>query len=198
MNNYEEIIKNNLQRLYSNLPADLADRLPARQTENDFQFPAFGESCRLTPQNIKIENKVQTGPVGIILSLYALQVGATACQLTPFKAFRELPDSLPYVSAFASNTESVLVDRIDTIEREAGRIIEQFNGSREVRADTGDFSLILYPLPKIALHYIFYRADDEFPAAVTCLFSNNAPEFLTTDVLADTGEYTSKKILDIL
>jgi len=40
--------------------------------------------------------------------------------------------------------------------------------------------------------------DDEFPASVTCLFSQNAADFLSTDALADTGEYTSKKIFDIL
>ena len=198
MSHYQEIITNNLQRLYSNLPADLADRLPARQIDNEFQFQAFGGSCHITPQSIKIGDQALTGPAGIIISLYALQVSAAACQLTPFKAFRELPDSMPYVGAFASNTESILVEHINTIEREAGRIIDQFSGSLEGQADTGDFSFILYPLPKIALHYIFYRADDDFPAAVTCLFSCNAPEFLTTDALADTGEYTSKKILDLL
>ena len=64
--------------------------------------------------------------------------------------------------------------------------------------DAGDFSLIVYPLPKIALNYIFYRADDDFPATVTCLFSHNAAAFLPTDALADTGEYTSKKILEII
>jgi hypothetical protein len=53
-------------------------------------------------------------------------------------------------------------------------------------------------LPKIALNFIFYRADDEFPASVTCLFSHNAASFLPTDALADTAEYTSKKMLDIL
>jgi hypothetical protein len=198
MSNYEEIIQNNLQQLYSNLSADLADRIPASQNDNEFRLRAFGAPCRITPQHIKIGDQTQTGPPGIIVSLYALQVTAAACQLRPFKAFRELPDSMPYVAAFASNTESVLADHIDTVEREAGRIIEQFNGSHQAQADTGDFSFILYPLPKIALNYIFYRADDEFPAAVTCLFSSNAPEFLTTDALADTGEYTSKKILDIL
>ena len=198
MSNYAEIIKINLQRLYSNLPADLADRLPASQVDNTFQFSAFGETCRITPQNIQIGERVQRGPQGIIISLYALQVATAACQLTPFKAFRELPDSMPYVGAFTSHTEIILMDHIDAIDREADRIIDPFNGSHEAKPDTGDFSLILYPLPKIALQYIFYRADDEFPAAVTCLFSCNAFEFLTTDALADTSEYTSKKILDIL
>ena len=109
-----------------------------------------------------------------------------------------MPDSMPYVGAFASHSERVLLEEIDEIEKHANRIAQQLSGSQGSDNDPGDFSLILYPLPKIALNYIFYRADDDFPASVTCLFSNNAPTFLPTDALADTGEYTSKIILDIL
>lgn len=198
MSNYAEIIEKNLQRLYSQLPEDFAERLPASRTGDGFLFCAFGESCRITPQSIKLGDYVETGPTEIVISLYALQVDTISCQLTPFKAFREMPDSMPYVGAFASHTERVLVDHIDKIERKADRIAQQFKGSREVSKDAGDFSFIVYPLPKIALNYIFYRADNEFPATVTCLFSHNAAAFLPTDALADTGEYTSKKILDIL
>ena len=55
-----------------------------------------------------------------------------------------------------------------------------------------------YPLPKIALCYIFYEADDDFPALVTCLFSNNVNQFLPVDGLADVGEYISRKILNLI
>jgi hypothetical protein len=109
-----------------------------------------------------------------------------------------MPDSMPYVGAFASRAERVLVDQIDEIEQDAGRIAQRLGGAQASDNDAGDFSLIVYPLPKIGLNYIFYRADDDFPASVTCLFSNNAATFLPTDALADTAEYTSKKILDML
>ena len=198
MSNYTEIIKRNLNRLYSQIPVDLADWLPAQQVEDGFIFPAFGESCQIGPQGIKLGDTDETGPKGVVVSLYALQAAPVSCQLTPFKAFREMPDSMPYVGAFASRTEQVLFEQIDGIEQHADRIAQQLNGSQGADNDAGDFSLILYPLPKIALNYIFYRADDDFGASVTCLFSNNAATFLPTDALADTGEYTSKKILDIL
>ena len=198
MSHYEEIIKSNLKRLYSRLAADLAAQLPAKRVDNDFVFRAFGEPCRITPEAVIIGDKPETGPPGIIISLYALQVGATDCQLAPFKAFREMPDSMPYVGAFASHAEHILVQHITEVEREARRITRQFNGDRQVSEAAGDFSIILFPLPKIALHYIFYHADEDFPAAVSCLFSSNAAEFLPTDALADTGEYTSKKILTML
>ena len=198
MSTYEEIIKKNLRRLYRQFPEDLAEKIPASREDDGFLFRAFGESCRITSEGIKLGDNAETGPLGIVISLYTLHIDTVSCQLTPFKAFREMPDSMPYVGAFASHTESALVNHIDRIERKADRIAHQFNGSREAYKDAGDFSFIVYPLPKIALNYIFYRADDEFPAAVTCLFSHNADAFLPTDALADTGEYTSKKILDIL
>jgi hypothetical protein len=198
MSTYEDIIKKNLKRLYRQRTADLAAQMPAKQIDDEFVFRAFGEPCRLTPEAVIIGDKPETGPPGIIVSLYALQIGTTDCQLTPFRAFREMPDSMPYVGAFASHAEHILVQNITEIEHNTERITRQFNGDRQVSEAAGDFSIILFPLPKIALHYIFYHADDDFPAAATCLFSSNAAEFLPTDALADTGEYTSKKILNML
>lgn len=198
MSNYTEIIKKNLNQRFRRAPVDLAERLPAQEVAGGYIFPAFGESCQIGPQGIELGNTAETGPKGVIISLYVLQAALDSCRLTPFKAFREMPDSMPYVGAFAAHAERVLIDQIDAIESHADRIAQQLKGSKESDNDAGDFSLIVYPLPKIALNYIFYRADDDFPASVTCLFSNNAAAFLPTDALADTGEYTSKKILDIL
>ena len=198
MSNYTQIIKKNLNRLYHQMPIDLAEKLPAQEVRDGFIFQAFGEPCQIGPQGIKLGDTIETGPKGVVVSLYALQATTVSCQLTPFKAFREMPDSMPYVGAFASHAERVLFDRIDEIEQHADRIAQRLKGAKGSDNDAGDFSLIVYPLPKIALNYIFYRADDEFPPSVTCLFSNNAATFLPTDALADTGEYSSKKILEVL
>ena len=65
-------------------------------------------------------------------------------------------------------------------------------------APSGDFSLTLYPLPRIPLHYIFYLPDEEFPAAVTCLFSADATSHLSVDGLADVAEYTGRKIVSFI
>jgi len=198
MDNYEKIIHANLDRLYKNLPENLERLLPGQRQTDKFRLKALGQSCQIRPDGVCIGEEPATGGVGILITLYALHAGEDPCMPTPFKAFREFPNSQPYVGAFASHTEQVLLGRIDGIEQHAGRIARQLRGSRGSDNDAGDFSLILYPLPKIALTYVFYRADEDFPASVTCLFSNNAAAFLPTDALADTGEYTSKKILEIL
>jgi hypothetical protein len=50
-------------------------------------------------------------------------------------------------------------------------IIETLKGEKAPDGTGGDFSFIVYPLPKIALCYIFYEADEDFPPSVTCLGS---------------------------
>jgi hypothetical protein len=77
-------------------------------------------------------------------------------------------------------------------------IVKTFNGEKGSSEAGGDFSFILYPLPKIALCYIFYEADDDFPASVRCLYSNNANHFMPVSELADVGEYTSKQIFKLI
>ena len=80
----------------------------------------------------------------------------------------------------------------------AQAILDSFSGHEPPPDTGGDFSFVLYPLPKIALVYIFYMPDEEFPASVSCLFSANALSFMPLDGLADVAEYTSKGILEII
>jgi hypothetical protein len=196
--NYEKIIKDNLGRLFKNMPEHLEQLLPGQHQDGQPGFKAFGCSCRIGPDGITVGEKPETGVIGILISLYALHANAEPCMPTPFKAYREIPNSMPYAGAFASHTEQILIPHIDKIEDNLERIFETLNGEIGSGSDGGDFSFVVRPFPKIMLNYIFYRADDDFPASATCLFSNNAPAFLPIDALADTGEYTSKKIIEII
>ena len=198
MDNYENIIRNNLEQLYRNLPDNLEKLLPGERQQNIFHFRAFGGLCRIGPDGVTIDDEPQTGAAGIIVTLYALHASETPCWPTPFKAFRELPNSLPYVGAFASHTESILVAHIPSIEKSQDIIYQALTGESGHDLEGGDFSIIVRPLPKILLRYIFYLADEEFPASATCLVSGNALSFLPIDALADTGEYCSKKIIELV
>ncbi len=198
MDNYENIIRDNLEQLYKNLPENLDKFLPGQRQQNIFRFRAFGGLCQIKPDGVTIDDEPQTGAVGIIITLYALRAGDAPCLPTPFKAFRELPNSLPYVGAFATHTESILVPQIHAIEKSLDIIFEALNGEPGHDLEGGDFSIIVRPLPKIMLRYIFYLADEDFPASATCLFSSNVLTFLPIDALADTGEYCSKKIIELV
>lgn len=196
--NYARIVQDNLAKLYCNLPENLARDLPANQEGSQFVFQAFGQECRIGPDGITLGGVNQTSVLGILISLYALHAQPQPCTLGPLKAFKDFPNSMPYVGAFASHTEQILVPHVARIEPALTTIREALRGDPPPSALGGDFAFLVRPLPKIALCYIFYRADDEFPASVTCLYSNNALSFLPIDALADVGEYTSRKILALI
>ena len=198
MDNYKKIIKDNLARLYKNMPEHLEQLLPGQYQNEQLMFKAFGSSCRIGSDGITVGDKTETGVIGILISLYALHAKADPCIPTPFKAYREIPNSMPYAGAFASHTEQILIPHIDKIEDNLDLIFGTLNGESGSGSEGGDFSFVVRPFPKIKLNYIFYRADDDFSASATCLFSNNALSFLPVDALADTGEYTSKKIIELI
>ncbi len=183
---YQQIVEENLKTFFKN---------PDGKTT---EFRAFGKPCLLRPEGIYLDGKTQEGVLGILISLYALHAGPEELVLEPLKAFKELPDSAPYVAAFAARTQQVLVPSVERIEQNQERILDAFSGVPSPPSAGGDFSFVLYPFPKIALCYIFYRADEDFPPSVTCLFSHNAPAFAPVDALADTAEYTSRAILENL
>jgi hypothetical protein len=197
-NNYSKIVQDNLDRLYGNVSKDLAKNLPGEQDGKRYIFTAFGEKCIIEPKKITLGQKESASVLGILLSLYALNACPDVCIPLPLKSFKEFPDSAPYAGAFTTHTEHPLVPHVAKIKKAAQTITSSLNGEKAPPETGGDFSFIVYPLPKIALCYIFYEADDDFPASVTCLFSNNANQFMPIDGLADVGEYTSKKILGVI
>jgi hypothetical protein len=72
MDNYEKIVRDNLDKLYQNLPDDLDRLLPGRRRNDQFYLKAFGKSCRIRPDGIFIGDDLETGVLGILITLYAL------------------------------------------------------------------------------------------------------------------------------
>jgi hypothetical protein len=193
--NYEILADQNIARLFSQTPPDLDIRLGAERRGDSYFFQAFGEPCCLSASGITLSGAPVTGPRGLIISLYALHAVPDPMTLEPFKSFKDLPNSMPYQGAFSANSERILIPHVRWIEGKQKEIKKTLDG---VDGTNGDFSFTLHPLPKIALCYIFYLDDEEFPASATCLFSSNALSFIPLDGLADTGEYTSKEIIRII
>ena len=185
-----------LDDLYRHLPEDLEHSLPAIKENNVFTFKAFGEPCSIRPEGITLGAEPLTGPRGILIALYARNARSEPVQYNPLKSFKEIKGSMPYQGAFTIRSEKSLAPFVSNIQRCKKKIIEAFDG-HENEGASGDFSFTVYPLPKIPLYYIFYCADEEFPASVTCLFAANAELFLPVDALADVAEYTAKNIIEI-
>jgi hypothetical protein len=196
--NYLKLARANLERLYETLPGDLEKLLPAEKDGPIYSFTAFGQTCVISPDGIALGGVEPPGIIGILLSLYALHATAELPLLEPFRAFKAFPDSAPYVGAFASHTEQILVPAVQLIKSKTGLIMERLSGGTAPSTVSGDFAFLVRPLPKIFLCYIFYEADEDFPPSVVCLYSNNANRFMPMDGLADVGEYTSKTILELI
>lgn len=195
MSNYLKIIRENLKQAFQKAPEILERSLPATRQGDSFSFRAFGRDCLVSHDSIFLDGKSETGPMGVIISIYVKHVDDHEVVVEPFRSFREFPESMPYQGPFKVNTESVLVPYVERIKESMDLIISRFDGSVYNRA-MGDFAFVLYPLPRIALLYDFYMPDEEFPASVTCRFSSNANLFMPLDGLADVGEYTSKEIIE--
>ena len=201
MNNYERLIADNLKKAFSLKSIyEMEKDLGAEKKEDHLFITAFGEPCTIKPNEIIISGKKDTGPIALIISLYTLNASNKKFRLEPFISFKDIPGSMPYHGAFHANTERVLIPYVELIYEKKDIIIKKIGTEKDIHVseNVGDFSFILFPLPKIALRYIFYFPDEEFPASVTCLFSNNASSFLPLDALADLAEYTSKKIIKII
>ncbi|MCD4716721.1 MAG: DUF3786 domain-containing protein [Desulfobacterales bacterium] len=197
--NYEKIIRENLSGFYAQLPREDVETCLASESKGDgLGFRAFGEDCRIGPDAITLSGQTVVDPKGLLISLYAVHAGPYQVQIEPLKAFKDFPGSMPYQGAFSANSERVLVPHVLSIREKQENIKTIFDGLDGPPGVSGDFSFILFPLPKIALCYIFYLPDDEFPASATCLFSANALSFMPLDGLADVAEYTSRKIIEYL
>jgi len=198
VDNYAKLAKDNLDRLYGNLPGDMEDRLPGEKKGRVYSFAAFGRSCSVSPAGITLGSVEPPGVIAILLSLYALNATTEIPLLEPLRAFKEFPGSAPYVGAFASHTEQILVPAVHRIKTKFDLILSRLSGEAAPPSVNGDFAFVVRPLPKIFLCYIFYEADEDFPPSVTCLYSHNANRFMPMDGLADVGEYTSKTILELV
>jgi hypothetical protein len=194
---YDRLAGENLAWVFASPTTDLAARLGAHAQGERYRFSAFGQDCRLSADGIGLDDKPATGVTALLIALYARHAIDAEMVVEPLKAFAEMPDSAPYAAAFRSHSETLLVPHVDRVLANRDRIVERFNGHPAPPEISGDWAILLQPLPKISLCYSFYAADEEFPPAATCLFSANAAAFLPTDALADVAEYTSRAIIDL-
>ncbi len=187
MNGYEKVILDNLKKVF------------AKKNISEIRLKALGEDCVVRPDGVFINEKKEVSPVGIIISLYVQNHLEKEPVFEPFISIREIPHSMLYYNAFHENSERPLIPYVRRIYEKKDYILNKIGSlKKSFSEDTGDFFLVLFPLPKIALKYIFYFEDEEFPASVTCLFSKNAIEFLPLDPLADLAEHTGKKIIEFI
>ncbi|MGQ9670786.1 MAG: DUF3786 domain-containing protein [Desulfosoma sp.] len=197
MNGYEEVIRGYLDKAWARSKGVLQRAIPALlEATGALSFPAFGRRCTVERERVLFDGHVDLGPRAVLASIYIGHVPEHTASLHPLKAFKEIPNSGPYQAAFAVHAEQVLVPHVPKIKIHLDHLLQIFSGHRNTDAPSGDFSFTLYPLPRIPLYYIVHEPDEEFPAAVTCLFGSGCASFMPLDALADVAEYTAQSLLE--
>jgi hypothetical protein len=196
--NFLKVRNDYLMKAWARGLAELAVCLPAAVAGESLVFQAFGERCVLSREDILLGGRSAAGPEGLLIALYASRVPEGAVQVEPLHAFKDLPHSMPYHGAFAANAEQILIPWVSQIQQQQEKILARFSGEINVTMVSGDFSFTVWPLPRVPLYYIFYLADEEFSAAVTCLFAASASRCLPVDVLADVAEYTGRRMVEMV
>jgi hypothetical protein len=194
--NYASIIQSYLAQAFERGVDVLKEAIPAEPTGDGLSFKAFGSSCLLTQKAVFLDGVKENGPRGVLISIYALQAPMSNVHASSWKAFRDFPNTMPYWGAFRCNAEEILIPYVEKIFASREKILKRLGGDSATNTP-GDFALILRPLPKVPLLYIFYMPDEEFPAEAKCLLADEYP-FMPLDALADVAEYTSRSIIEFI
>jgi len=94
--NFLQIQKEYLQKVWEREPKELEEFLPAYFKGGCFNFKAFGEPCELYPQKILLGGQRVTGPEGILIALYAFHAQKEVPHLHPLKSFKQFPEGTAY------------------------------------------------------------------------------------------------------
>lgn len=112
------------------------------------------------------------------LLLHYLYTANGAPVQNKFISFKELPDGAIYTDPFYRRA-------IEPMLKVFGNNHELFVGLAEklggIKQTLGDVSVTIPILPKVAVTYVMWSADDEFPATGNILFDASAPNYLPTE-----------------
>jgi hypothetical protein len=99
-------------------------------------------------------------------------------------AFADLPDGKFYDPAFQGRCRLPLLRAFGS-RPEALREVAPLVDGRPW--DRGDVSVVIPAFPRVDVHVVLYRGDDEFPAGGSVLFSSDVAAFLSTEDIAVLG-----------
>lgn len=163
-------------------PATIAQRSGFVFTaEQQFQIPFLGRTFHLSyPDFHFIAADAQTHPPAelplqeqVLLLHYLLAEGPPTA--TEWIAYRDIPGASFYHDVFVKRATAPLQQMFAANLPTFQRVATQLGGQA---CDTGDACYIFQVLPRLALQFIIWQADDDFAAEASILFSANAKVLL--------------------
>jgi len=135
----------------------------------------------------------------LVSVVYLVTAGATGLES---EAWQRSPDdwvnprSLPLGDFFYRGFHEIPTAGLETgFSRDPQGLLEAGRRLGASVAPEGDAGIVLLPLPRVKLKYVFWAADDEFPARATVLVRRDTPRYLLLDALWVLCGMVSKALL---
>jgi hypothetical protein len=96
-------------------------------------------------------------------------------------SFKELPEGVAYNPTFYKRAILPLLNKFGTSPDRLIAVAATFGG---VDAHQGDAAVTFQPFPKVAITWVLWRGDEEFPAEGTILVDRGIPDYLPAEDIA--------------
>jgi hypothetical protein len=153
------------------IPVD-ADSIRVRFLNRDYRIDRL-------PGTVTRES--ETEPVAVAERLLILHYLITAGGTPPGNgqiSFKEVPEGVVYYPTFYKRAIQPLLIRYGASPARLIPTAAMFGG---VDAHQGDAAVTVQAFPKVAITWVLWRGDDEFPAEGTILLDRNIQDYLPTE-----------------
>lgn len=175
-----EVAKNNFR---NNDPREIAWKANVEYDQNSqmFKVPFLGNTYLVKyPEGevISQDSDTQVSLTNCILILHYLTTANGQAVENSWISFKELPDGAIYNDPFTRRTIKPMLDTFSAKPENMILIGERMGGKK---GEFGDISVILPVFPQVAITYVIWEGDEEFPASGTVLFDRSAKSYLPTE-----------------
>ena len=188
--NYEKVFATFRKWFVESNQEKTAKKLGLRMDDDWLYLPFFNEPCMVNRKNGTIVSE-KGQPVSVTDRLtimhhlhYYQEAAANSTKKIPF---REIREAAVFEHAYIKSAVEPLVKAFSGCPEKLLQSGIAMGGRKE---KYGDVSVTLQAFPKISLTYIFWDADEEFPASANILFDDQIARWThpeSVPVLAQTG-----------
>jgi hypothetical protein len=162
--------------------ADVALKSGATQVGADLVQLCFLDRDYLVDRLLgQVNLHPDTEPVPIAERLLILHYLVTASGATPrgeWISFKDLPDGLLYHSTFYKRTVKLLLKKFGDSPAKLTAAAAKIGG---IPVQIGDAAVTVQAFPKVAVTWVLWQGDDEFPAEGSVLLDRGIPDYLPTE-----------------
>ncbi len=181
---------------HTSFPA-LAERISALYSEEDdaLLLAMLGQEYVISRTGITLRGqKAPENHETVILDY--LSSSGTTLRESPWRALGDFP-GLPPMD-FRKRVELPLAQHVAEFVTRANTLLPLFDAQLSPSIIGSDIAITVRALPKVTLYVEMSQENQEFPAEVWVLFSNNADRFLGAQNLLLLGELFKDRLLSLL